>query len=147
LAKSWEVKFPSGMPPRPILPLLQKVKAVYLLWFSITQHLPASQRHTLGRRIDDLFVETIEMLVTASFLPREEKIPFVRTAIRKLDTLKIFLSILWETKSLDNKKFIALSVPLEEIGRMTGGWYGQLVKPVSSRVEKQNSSSQRPEEK
>jgi hypothetical protein len=87
------------------------------------------------------------MLATAAFLPREEKIPFVRAAIRKLDTLKILLSILWETKALDNKKFIALSVPLEEIGRMAGGWYGQLAKPVLSRVEKQNSSSQRPEEK
>jgi hypothetical protein len=121
------------------LPILHKVKSIYLLWFSGIQHLPANQRHTLGRRIDDLFVETIEMLATAAFLPREEKIPFVRAAIRKLDTLKILLSILWETKALDNKKYIALSVPLEEIGRMAGGWYGQLTK--------QNSSSQRPEEK
>jgi len=92
-------------------------------------------------------VETIEMLATAAFLPREEKIPFVRAAIRKLDTLKILLSILWETKSLDNKKYIALSVPLEEIGRMAGGWYGQLAKAVSCRVEKQNSSGKTPEEK
>jgi hypothetical protein len=84
-------------------------------------------------------VETIEMLATAAFLPREEKVPFVRAAIRKLDTIKILLSILWETKSLDNKKYIALSLPLEEIGRMAGGWYGQLTK--------QNSSNQRPEEK
>jgi len=101
----------------------------------------------LGRRIDDLFIETIEMLATAAFLPREEKIPFVRAAIRKTDTIKILLSILWETKALDNKKYIALSVPLEEIGRMMGGWYGQLAKSVSSRVEKQNSSGQRLEEK
>jgi hypothetical protein len=79
------------------------------------------------------------MLATAAFLPREEKIPFVRAAIRKLDTVKILLSILWETKALDNKKYIALSVPLEEIGRMAGGWYGQLIK--------QNSSGKIPEEK
>jgi hypothetical protein len=129
------------------LPVLHKVKLVYLLWFSVFKILPKTPRFTLGQRIDDLFVETIEMLATAAFLPREEKAPFVRAAIRKLDTLKILLSILWETKSLDNKKYIALSVPLEEIGRMVGGWYGQLTKPVSSRVEKQNSSSQRPEEK
>jgi hypothetical protein len=97
--------------------------------------------------IDDLFVETIEMLATAAFLPREEKMPFVRAAIRKVDAIKLLFSLLWETKTLDNKKYISLSVPLEEIGRMAGGWYGQLTKPVSSRVEKQNSSGKIPEEK
>ena len=40
--------------------------------------------------------------------------------------------ILWETKSLDNKKYIAVSGPLDEIGRMLGGWNGKL-------TEKQNS--------
>lgn len=39
--------------------------------------------------------------------------------------------ILWETKSLDNKKYIALSLKIDEIGRMAGGWHGQ--------IEKQNS--------
>lgn len=36
--------------------------------------------------------------------------------------------ILWETKSLDNKKYIALSVTLDEIGKNLGGWY-QTKKP------------------
>jgi len=38
---------------------------------------------------------------------------------------------LWETKSLDNKKYIALSEELNEVGRMLGGWYGQLKKQTS----------------
>jgi len=111
---------------------LHKIRTVYLLWFSIFKILPKTPRFSLGQRIDSLFVETIEMLATAAFLPREEKVPFVRAAIRKLDTIKILLSILWEIKTLDNKKYIALSVPLEEIGRMAGGWYGQLAKQNSS---------------
>ena len=53
---------------------------------------------------------------------------FVRLAIRKADTLKILLMVLWETKSLDDKKYIALSIKLEEVGRMLGGWNGQLIK-------------------
>ena len=39
--------------------------------------------------------------------------------------------ILWETKSLDNKKYIALSLKIEEIGKMLGGWSGQLAKQNS----------------
>ena len=39
--------------------------------------------------------------------------------------------VLWETKSLDDKKYIALSVKLDEIGKMLGGWSGQLQKQNS----------------
>lgn len=44
----------------------------------------------------------------------------VNRAIQKLDTLKVLLMILWETKSLDNKQYLALSVKSDEIGRMLG---------------------------
>ena len=55
----------------------------------------------------------------------------MRLAIRKVDTLKILLMVLWETKSLDTKKYAALSEKVEEIGKMLGGWNGQLVKQNS----------------
>ena len=73
----------------------------------------------------------IEAVAIASFLTREEKLPYIRLAIRKTDTLKIFIMLLWETKSLDNKKYILLSEKLNEIGRMLGGWNGQLSKQNS----------------
>ncbi|MFA6404757.1 MAG: hypothetical protein WCW03_02045 [Candidatus Paceibacterota bacterium] len=49
--------------------------------------------------------------------------------------------ILWETKSIDDKKYIALSVKLDEVGKMLGGWSGQLIKSTSTKtiVNKQNS--------
>lgn len=79
-------------------------------------------------------MEVIEAIITASFLPPKEKQPFVLSAIRKLDTMKIFLMMLWETKSLDNKKYIALSLKLNEIGKMLGGWRGQIIKQNSPRT-------------
>ncbi|OGY45487.1 MAG: hypothetical protein A2744_02250 [Candidatus Buchananbacteria bacterium RIFCSPHIGHO2_01_FULL_44_11] len=111
--------------------MLQKIKSAYLLWYGYYQTLPKTQRYSLGQRIDTLFIEIIEAVATASFLVRQEKIPYVRRAIQKLDTLKILLMVLWETKTLDNKKYIALSAPLDEIGKMLGGWNGQLVKQNS----------------
>jgi len=82
----------------------------------------------LGQRIDTLFVEIMETIASAGFLPRDEKRPYVRVAIRKTDTLKVLLMVLWETKSLDTKKYGALSERIEEVGRMLGGWYSQLTK-------------------
>ncbi len=73
----------------------------------------------------------MEAISSASFLVREEKLPWVRLATRKTDTLKILLMVLWETKSLDNNKYVAVSVQLDEIGKMLGGWHGQITKQNS----------------
>ncbi len=85
--------------------------------------------------MDTLFIETIEAVATASFLPRTDKLPYVRAAIRKLDTAKVLLMVLWETKSFPTKQYAALSAPLDEIGKMLGGWNGQLVKSADSTKE------------
>ncbi|MEN9604805.1 MAG: hypothetical protein RJB39_490, partial [Candidatus Parcubacteria bacterium] len=102
-----------------------------ILWFSYYQTIPKVHRHSLGQRIDTLFVESMEAISIASFLQREEKLPWVKIAIRKIDTLNVLLMVLWETKSLDDKKYIALSLQMEEIGKMLGGWQGQLTKQNS----------------
>jgi len=73
----------------------------------------------------------IEAISSASFLVKEEKQPYIKMAIRKIDAVKIFLLILWETKSLDNKKYLIISEKINEIGRMLGGWNGQLTKQNS----------------
>ncbi|MDP2789236.1 MAG: four helix bundle protein [bacterium] len=117
--------------PPPLLPLLAKVKSVYLIWIGFYNILPKIHKYSLGQKIDSIFVEIIEAISIATFLSREEKHPWVRLAIRKTDTLKILLMVLWETKSLDNKKYIALSLKIEEIGKMLGGWNGQLIKQNS----------------
>jgi hypothetical protein len=114
-----------------MLPVLEWIKHAYILWYGFYQTIPKTHRHTLGGKVDAEFVGLIEAVASASFLSRGEKQPWVRLAIRKLDTLKVFLLILWETKSLDTKKYIALSMPLDEVGRMLGGWNGQLTKQNS----------------
>jgi len=126
-------------PPRSVLqpmllPLLERMKTVYIIWFSYYQKLPKTHRYTLGEKIDGIFIDIIETIAAASFLNKGGKAPYVRLAIRKTDTLKVLLLVLFETKSLDAKKYINLSTKLEEIGRMLGGWNGQL-----TRQNKQNS--------
>jgi hypothetical protein len=93
--------------------------------------LPKEHRYTLGVKVDILITEIIEAITSASFLIRAEKQPYIRMAIRKIDAVKIFLLILWETKSLDNKKYLIISEKINEIGRMLGGWNGQLTKQNS----------------
>ena len=117
-------------PPR-LLPLLQSVKTVYILWYGYYQTLPKLHRHSLGNRVDTLFIEVIEAISVASFLMKDEKRSYVGIAIRKIDTIKILMMVLWETKSFDNKKYVALSDQIETISKMLGGWNGQLAKQNS----------------
>lgn len=119
-----------------LIPLLAKTKELYLEWYGYQKTLPKEHRFSLGQKIDVLLTEIIEAISAASFLIPIEKLPYVRLAIRKTDALKIFIMLLWETKSLDNKKYISLSEKLNEVGKMLGGWNGQLTKNY---LEKQNS--------
>ncbi len=107
---------------------MRKVKDAYALWHGCHATLPKTHRHSLGLRIDTIFIEVIEAISAAQFLQRHEKLPFVRFAIKKTDTLKVLLLILWECKSLDNRRYLELSARIEEFGKMLGGWNGQLVK-------------------
>lgn len=123
----------NSTPPQTLqlIPLLQKIKDLYLLWYEYYRSLPKEHRYTLGAKVDILITEVIEAITSASFLIRAEKQPYTKMAIRKIDTVKIFLLILWETKSLDNKKYLIISEKINEIGRMLGGWNGQLTKQNS----------------
>lgn len=102
------------------------------MWYSFLNVVPKVHRYSLGQRIDTLFIEALEAITVAAFLLPEEKLPYVKHAIRKVDTLKVLLMLLWELKSLENKKYLALSIRIDEIGRMLGGWQGQLKKKTLS---------------
>ena len=128
-------------PPRNFtLPLLHKLKAAYITWFAFYTELPKPHRYTLGLRIDDLLVEAIETVALAKFSKPETKLPFIIQAISKLDLISLLLTILWETKSLEQPRYIELSKKLDEVGKMLGGWKNHIATP------KTNSPDVAPEE-
>lgn len=126
----------NATPPRNFLPVLQKLKTAYLVWFDDYAKLPKTHRYTIGQRVDDLLVECVEAVGAAAFAGGLEKIPHICLAVRKLDTVKLLLMILWETKSLGDKRHAALSEKLDEIGKNLGAWHGGIIAK-----QKQNSPS------
>lgn len=115
-------KFVNGQSDSNDLPIITKFSSAYKLWHSYLVHLPRLTRFTLGIKIDAYFVEGLELSLLAGYAPKEAKSAYIRKLSAKLDCLKFFLKILWELKSLDNKKYITLSSQLAEIGKMIGGW-------------------------
>jgi len=109
-------------PPNKIVPITQRLVGCYKLWRNIFEHIPRRSKFTIGSKIDSVFLEIIELTFIASYSSHEQKIPHLETAIKKMDLLKFFLYVAWDTKDIDNKKYISISEELNELGRMLGGW-------------------------
>jgi hypothetical protein len=92
------------------------------------RNFPKTERYGLGRKIDFLFLEILELNFTATYLPVEQKIIELGKVISRLDILKFFVQLAWESKLIPTEKYTMLSQKLEEIGRMLGGWRRGLLK-------------------
>ena len=114
------------------MPIIQRFIAVYKLWDEFRNHFPKKSRYTLGAKIDVLFLDTIESLFIAGILPRTQKISALQKSSSRLDLLKFFLQLAWELKVFDNKKYAQLSEPLNDIGKMLGGWIRNVQKETSA---------------
>ena len=108
------------------LPILQKSSDAYKLWYGFLPHAPRLSRYTLGTKIDALLLETVELIVLASYASKDQKYVLITRASGKLDLVKFFLQLAWELKMMDNKTYLAISSPLIEVGKMLGGWQRQL---------------------
>ena len=109
------------------------MSGAYKIWHGFLPHFPRFSKYTLGAKIDAVFMEIMESILSAKYSGKDNKSLLINRAISKLDSLKFFLQIAWEIKALDNKKFAHLSPPLSEVGRMLGGWKRQLEKQTPLR--------------
>ncbi|OGI94583.1 hypothetical protein A3A03_03095 [Candidatus Nomurabacteria bacterium RIFCSPLOWO2_01_FULL_40_18] len=74
------------------LPVLEIMKSGYILWQSYVPTIPKTSRYTLSETIDKYFIQSIENILVASFLEKQEKQPFVRKAIISLDTVNSLMN-------------------------------------------------------
>lgn len=109
-----------------------KLKDAYRLWQSYLVHIPKQNRYTLGSRIDQIFLTTIEFCFLASYAPTSKKVAHLDQTISRLDLLKLLLQLIWEIGALDTNKYIELSEQLAEVGRMLGGWRKGLITKTST---------------
>lgn len=94
----------------------------YKTWYAYRDGIPKKSRYTLGDKIDSRFVQVLELLYVAIYQSPEEKIHTLGRALSGVDTIKFLLRIAWELHVFDDKKYVALSKDLDEVGRQIGGW-------------------------
>lgn len=104
-----------------------------MIWIDIVPHIAKGARYTLGSRIENKFLDLLELSYIAYFTEREEKTEKITDCILALDTLKFIVSIAWEGRLISSKHYEDVASKLEEAGRMFGGWKKNLNNPKKNR--------------
>jgi len=103
------------------IPILKKSYELYKVFHDYRKIIPKSERFTVYERSENLIVDMMEFFLEAGYT-RSNKVVTLEKASVKLNTLRFFVRLMKETKSLDMKKYTVLQEMIDEIGRMLGGW-------------------------
>jgi hypothetical protein len=109
--------------------ILARIKEGYLIWVNIVPHISKGARYTIGQRIENKFLDLLELTYIAYFTEKERKMEKVTECILLLDTLKFLVSVAWESKLISNTHCESVATKLEEVGKMLGGWKKNLANP------------------
>ncbi|MCX6719400.1 MAG: four helix bundle protein [Candidatus Taylorbacteria bacterium] len=120
--------------PRQSPMVIVKEKEVYQFWLTLSRNFPRIERLGLGQKIENVFLEILELTFSCIYLPPKPKILLLGKTISKLDVLKFFCQLAWESRLIPTEKYTELSAKLEEIGRMLGGWRKGLQSPPATRA-------------
>lgn len=104
------------------IPIFKKAYDLYKVFYGHRNLVPKQDRYTLWQKSENLIIETLEGILTASRLYKTDKVPVLEAVSTKINLLRVFLRLMKETKTIDNKKYTALEEIVDEIGRMLGGW-------------------------
>lgn len=108
---------------------MNRIKEGYLIWVGITPHIAKGARYTIGARIENKFLDLLELSYIAYFTAKEQKSEKLSECVLTLDTLKFLISVAWEGKLISNAHCEQVSIKLEEAGKMFGGWKKNLENP------------------
>ncbi|MBI2444738.1 MAG: diversity-generating retroelement protein Avd [Candidatus Magasanikbacteria bacterium] len=105
---------------------MKKTIELYKSYYVYLELFPKKDKHALGATCERYLIQIIELLLEASYLPKDAKRACLLKANNKFEALKVFIRLLHELKILDQKKYIALQSAVQEIGKMFGGWIKSL---------------------
>ena len=88
----------------------------------IVPHIPKTARFTIGARIENKFLNLLELSYASYFSEKDKKAEKLSECIFTVDILKFLVSIAWEGKFVSNKQYETMATKMDEIGKMLWGW-------------------------
>jgi hypothetical protein len=97
--------------------------------------MPRIGRYTTGARIENHFLDLLELIYKAYYAKMENKSGLIVEAISKNDIIKYLLQIAFENKLIKEKEYLNISVKLQDVGKMLNGWRAN----IDMKAKKQNT--------
>lgn len=104
------------------IPIFKKTYELYKKFYGFRNAVSKQDRFTIWQRCEGIMLDILENILSASQLCKNDKLPVLEKASLKLNFLRVFIRLMKEVKSIDNKKYVFLQEDIDEIGKMLGGW-------------------------
>ena len=104
------------------IPIFKKTYELYKTLHGFRALVPKQERFSIFQRVEGAALDVLEAILLASGQHKLAKLPTLEHASVKLNLLRVLIRLMKDTRTLDNKKYIALEAMIDEIGRMLGGW-------------------------
>jgi hypothetical protein len=104
------------------IPIFKKTYDLYKTFYGYRAFIPKQDRYTVWQRCESIILDILEGILLTSQTYKAEKLPVLEKTSLKLNFLRVFLRLMKEVKTIDNKKYTVLEELVDEIGRMIGGW-------------------------
>lgn len=104
------------------IPIFKKGYDLYKMFYTFRTTVPKQDKYTIWQKSENLILEILEGILSASYKQKFEKMPVLERASLKLNVLRVLIRLMKDIKTIDNKKYSALEEIIDEMGRMLGGW-------------------------
>ena len=94
----------------------------------LSPKIPKKDRFGIYLKIENVCLDTTNLLIAASLETRINKLPILNSARVKIETLKRLITIIYELNIINRKTYIELESGLQEISKMANGWIRYLSK-------------------
>ena len=111
------------------VPILKKTYNLYKELNALRIRVPKQDRHTLWERCEKTNLEALELMMLAAQRQKPDKYSALEMASAKLNVLRVLVRLAKDVKAIDTKRYLALELQIDEIGRMLGGWMKAIIPP------------------
>ena len=102
-----------------------KLDDVIIWLMGRVEKFPRSQKFTLGDRIVNISLDTLDILIEATYT--QKRLPLLQKVNVQLEKLRFLIRICHDFKLISAKQYTYISNEINEVGKLVGGW---IRKPV-----------------
>jgi len=119
------------------VPLAHKPYEFYKKIYLFSSKIQKRDKFGIYLKIENLFLEIIDLIITAALQGRSEKLPTLNSARIKIEVMKRLIRLTGDLSIIENKKYLELESDLQEISKDTTNWIHSLAaKPASKEIPK-----------